>query len=183
LNPTFTFTIGTNAVTGGNTTVVQIPYATFDLQASYPMFAKATNYFPIRRADNESQYAIGRVFLQEAYISVDFEFGIFNVSAANWSDAELDIVTISAKLTPLSSTQVGERGLSSGATAGIVIGCVAAVVLLIACFWLKVVKRTRQKERREAMAKGEVDEKVQRPPDSELTAAGIHELPAKHGRS
>jgi hypothetical protein len=56
LNLTFTFTIGINAETGGNTTVDQFPYAAFDLQASYPIFVDATNYFPIRRADNESQY-------------------------------------------------------------------------------------------------------------------------------
>ncbi|KAI4605557.1 hypothetical protein J4E83_010550 [Alternaria metachromatica] len=43
-----------------------------------------------------SQYAIGRAFLQEAYIGVDFEAGTFNVSAAKWDDVKPEIVTISA---------------------------------------------------------------------------------------
>jgi hypothetical protein len=183
----FTSTIGTKAVTGGNTTVIQLPYAAFDLQASYPIFTNTTNYFPIRRADNESQYAIGRVFLQEAYITVDFESGIFNISAANWTKSEPEIVTISTKpTTPLPSRKT-KRRLSSGARAGIVIGCVAAVVLAVACFWFSVVKRRRRRELREATAREEADEKVQcdrfYSPDPELTAAGVYELPAKHGHS
>lgn len=94
--PTLTFTIGTNTLIGGNTTIIQLPYAAFDLRASFPIFANATNYFPIRRADNESQYAIGRVFLQEAFIGVDYEQGIFNVSAARWNETSADIVTVPA---------------------------------------------------------------------------------------
>ncbi|KAH6851715.1 aspartic peptidase domain-containing protein [Alternaria alternata] len=181
LDPTLTFTIGTNAVTGGNTTIVQIPYAAFDLQAGYPIFANATNYFPIRRADNESQYAIGRAFLQEAYIGVDFESGIFNVSAAKWDNLEPNIITISKKDRDV---EAAREGLSGGAIAGIVIGCVTAMLLCILCTWFFVLKPRRR--RRQNMTLDEVDEKVARDAlhtDPGSTGAAVHELPAKHGHN
>jgi hypothetical protein len=180
LDPTLTFTIGTNAVTGGNTTVIQLPYAAFDLQAGYPIFTNATNYFPIRRADNESQYAIGRAFLQEAYLGVDFEAGTFNVSAANWDDLKPEIVTILGKD---SDTVVAQwRGLSGGAIAGIVTGCVAAIVVCTLCTWFLVLKPRRKWEQSTALVdnKGAHDALHSTP---QLTGVGFHELPAKHGDS
>lgn len=182
LDPTLTFTIGTNAVTGGNTTVIQIPYEAFDLQAGYPIFANATNYFPIRRADNESQYAIGRVFLQEAYIGVDYESGIFNISAARWDELEPEIVTISGRDRDMDP--VRRDGLSGGAIAGIVVGCVAAMMLFILGTWFLVLKPRRR--RRQNISLDEVDEKVAHdalhsPP--ELTGTAFHELPARHGHT
>lgn len=65
MNPVITFKLG-NTKEGGNTTSISLPYAAFDLQASYPIYPTATKYFPLRRAVNESQYRLGRVFLQEA---------------------------------------------------------------------------------------------------------------------
>lgn len=51
---------------GGETVSVTLPYAAFDLTAEYPLTDDSTHYFPLRRADNSSQYTLGRVFLQEA---------------------------------------------------------------------------------------------------------------------
>jgi len=65
LNPTLTFQLG-NEVYGGESINIILPYAAFDLQANYPIYPNATNYFPLRRAANESQYVIGRTFLQES---------------------------------------------------------------------------------------------------------------------
>lgn len=180
LNPTLTFTIGTNAVTGGNTTMIQLPYAAFDLQAGYPIFVNATNYFPIRRADNESQYAIGRAFLQEAYIGVDFEAGIFNVSAAKWDDLKPEIVTISGKDSDTGAAK--EPGLSGGAIAGIVVGCVAAISICVLCIWCLVLK-SRQTRRPDTAL---VDDKAAHDAlhsTPQLVGMAFHELPAKHGDS
>jgi len=69
MNPNITFTL---ANTGGQTLDIVLPYSAFDLTASFPVLANgtnSTNYFPIRRADNDTQYTLGRVFLQEAYVS------------------------------------------------------------------------------------------------------------------
>jgi len=65
LNPSITFKLGYE-IYGGQSINIVLPYAAFDLQANYPIYPKATNYFPIRRASNNTQYVIGRTFLQEA---------------------------------------------------------------------------------------------------------------------
>ena len=48
---------------------ISLPYAAFDLTANYPLLTNSSGYFPLMRATNESQYTLGRAFLQEAYIS------------------------------------------------------------------------------------------------------------------
>lgn len=61
-NATVTFSVG-NATQSVN---VSLPYAAFDLIAEYPLVTNTTRYFPLVRATNESQYTLGRTFLQEA---------------------------------------------------------------------------------------------------------------------
>ena len=55
-NASLTFKLGT------------LPYASFDLvvTTAYPNISNTTKYFPLRRAANETQYTLGRAFLQEA---------------------------------------------------------------------------------------------------------------------
>lgn len=64
LNPSLTFTLGT--LTSTNTVDISLPYAAFDLIADYPLMPQKTRYFPLVRAANDSQYTLGRTFLQEA---------------------------------------------------------------------------------------------------------------------
>ncbi|OAG06092.1 acid protease [Paraphaeosphaeria sporulosa] len=191
--PTLTFTIGTNTLTGGNTTIIQFPYAAFDLQASFPIFANTTNYFPIRRADNESQYAIGRVFMQEAYIGVDYEQGIFNVSAARWNETDPNIVPLPAgDVQPSEVPRAGADGkshLAGGAITGIVVGSIVAVAILVGLSWFVY----KHKQRRSYGAYGGAlvatsEEKTYprelQDTDTEEVAGGeVFELPAKHGHS
>lgn len=66
-NPNFTFQIGSSQTVGPTVDIV-LPYASFDLNASYPSVLNATRYFPLQRATNESQYTLGRTFLQEAFV-------------------------------------------------------------------------------------------------------------------
>ena len=61
-NATVTFTIG-NTIQSVN---ISMPYAAFDLIAEYPLVTNRTRYFPLMRATNQSQYTLGRTFLQEA---------------------------------------------------------------------------------------------------------------------
>lgn len=63
-NPSVTFTLGTLTTT--NTVNISLPYAAFDLIADYPLMPNKTRYFPLMRAVNDSQYTLGRTFLQEA---------------------------------------------------------------------------------------------------------------------
>lgn len=152
LSPTFTFTLGAQLASGPTLTLT-IPYPAFDLQASAPIVADPLPYFPIRRAANDSQYLIGRVFLQEAYLVVDYERNWFNVSQANYSaggqQPSVDIQTILPTDLPPSSGSPppsnSSPDLSAGAIAGIVIGALAALALLLAALWLFHLKPRRAK--------------------------------------
>lgn len=72
-NPNFTFTLANDQIAPGdanssNTIEITLPYESFNLNVSAPIVANTTSsYFPIRRAQNSSQYTIGRVFLQEVF--------------------------------------------------------------------------------------------------------------------
>ena len=65
-NASVTSSIG--ALSGGADRAMNIslPYAAFDLITQYPLEENTTRYFPLVRATNESQYTLGRTFLQEA---------------------------------------------------------------------------------------------------------------------
>ena len=63
-----TFRLG-NSKSGGNTVDISLPYSSFDLAFDYPLIdsnMSGTRYFPLKRAMNDSQYTLGRTFLQEA---------------------------------------------------------------------------------------------------------------------
>lgn len=74
-NPNFTFTLGDSEV--GPTVDIVLPYASFDLLASYPLVPNNTRYFPLLRAENATQYTLGRAFLQEAYVNVHFRIPFY----------------------------------------------------------------------------------------------------------
>lgn len=85
LNPSITLTLG-NEISSGQSINITLPYAAFDLQASHPIYPNATPYFPLRRAANDSQYTLGRTFLQEAYLTVDHTRSNFSVQQAIFQD-------------------------------------------------------------------------------------------------
>jgi hypothetical protein len=64
-NASITFILGNNVV-GGRTVEIALPYLSFDLQADYKFLSESSRYFPLRRADNDTQYTLGRAFLQES---------------------------------------------------------------------------------------------------------------------
>lgn len=64
-NASVTFTIG-NQTSGGPSLEIILPYASFDLELDHPIVENKTRYFPLKRAANDTQYTLGRTFLQEA---------------------------------------------------------------------------------------------------------------------
>ena len=69
-NPSVTFTLAANSSTSNNTDI-KLPYAAFDLTAQFPVAgiqdgATSLNYFPLKRANDSTQYYLGRSFLQYA---------------------------------------------------------------------------------------------------------------------
>jgi Eukaryotic aspartyl protease len=64
-NASLTFTIA-NQTSGGSSLDIVLPYASFDLEVDFPIVENKTRYFPLKRAANDTQYTLGRAFLQEA---------------------------------------------------------------------------------------------------------------------
>lgn len=161
--PNVTFTIGSSA-SGGATINIQVPYAAFDLKASYPIFPNSTLYFPLRRAANDSQYALGRVFMQEVYLTVDWERDVFNISQAVFNSPmpASNIVTIqSVNSTNLITTDDnnndGSKKLSAGAIASIAIGALLVILLIIGGIWF--MRRRKTRANTEPTETARVDEK------------------------
>lgn len=150
-NPNFTFKIG-QAGGGGETVDIVLPYAAFDLNLSAPIVGDETRYFPLKQAQNSTQYTLGRAFLQEAYVIADYERHNFSVSQALFPST-----SVSANLVAIyppgndngtntntnNTTTTKKGGLEAGAIAGIAIAIVAtlALVAIAALLWSKKTKK------------------------------------------
>ncbi|KAL6710792.1 hypothetical protein ACN47E_007849 [Coniothyrium glycines] len=167
-NPTIILKIGDSLQElTTNYTNIALPYAAFDLQASYPFYNESQNYFPIRRAANDSQYVLGRTLLQEAYLIVDYERANFTLAQAAWPDPmpAANVVTINS---PDSSTSASSSGLSTGAIVGIAVGAAVLIILAVLGFFF-VRRRRQQKHQRFELADAQVEESNSR---NHLTIGG-----------
>lgn len=154
-NANVTFTLG-QGLAGGSTVSITLPYASFDLTASVPYqgLAQSTYYFPLQRASNETQYTLGRTFMQEAYITVDYERAKFNVSQALWiQNAAPNLVGIPAADSDDGNDYSGNTvsvvtqqssGLAPGATGGIVAGATVLLLLVVGAAIWYLRRRKRQ---------------------------------------
>lgn len=166
-NITFTFTIADNPGSS-NSVDISLPYAAFDLELSFPYPGLAANvtsgptsYFPLRRAANYTQYTIGRSFLQEAYLTVDYERNNFSVSQARFATDSLTNINLVPITRPANSNFTGpagftgqSTGLSTGAKAGIGIGIAA---LTLSCTGVMVYIFVIRKRRTSSKLAGEPD--------------------------
>ncbi|KAI4272462.1 MAG: hypothetical protein L6R38_006597 [Xanthoria sp. 2 TBL-2021] len=160
-NASISFVLG-NHVQGGETVNITFPYASFDLQVSSPIVSEPTRYFPLRRADNDTQYTLGRTFLQESYLTVDYERSRFSVSQARFDDgAVADLISIvSPNETSAAATAsgTGSDGFSRGALAGTVGGAVAFFFLVVGAISLLFWKRRRRRRVQEEAVQEAVKE-------------------------
>ncbi|KAL9035832.1 MAG: hypothetical protein Q9180_004637, partial [Flavoplaca navasiana] len=140
-----------NSLNGGDTISIKLPYASFDLEIGPPFVRTQRKYFPLRRAKDETQTTLGRAFLQEAFIVVDYDNSRFSISQAQYSQGQpsrivltnfeesndsgnTDSTTESPSITKTSSQQSG--GIGTGAIAGI--AAAIAILALLAgayCLW------------------------------------------------
>ena len=74
---------------------VLLPWKAFDLNHFARGSGNETRYFPLRQA-KDGRYTLGRVFLQEAYIVVDYESGDFAIHQAKFESQTSDIVALHA---------------------------------------------------------------------------------------
>jgi hypothetical protein len=167
-NANVSFKIGSGPQDSDAFESIVLPYSAFDQQANIPLTdGQATQYFPIKKTD-KGIYVLGRTFLQEAYIIVDYERANFTVAPAYYADPKpaQSLVTIfnqSYKGIPTSLDPGPSGGLSAGAIAGIVVGIVGAfIIAAIAAFFLW---RKRQ-------ATKKTNEMTENPSEIDTTYAG-----------
>ncbi|KAJ8106454.1 hypothetical protein OPT61_g9525 [Boeremia exigua] len=128
-DPSVTITLHQPYATNETVQIV-LPYSAFDMEAQSPYrgLKEKTRYFPLRRASDKGQYALGRTFLQEAYLTVDWERERFSVYQCDWTYGEpsnvVSIVSPSYLATPDAPTKGDSR---TGVTIGVVVGCVFLV--------------------------------------------------------
>lgn len=151
LNPTVTLKLG-NALSSSETVSIDLPYGAFDLQASYPIYNNTTNYFPLRRASNESQYTLGRTFLQEAYVIADYERMNFSVSQAVFSsDNRSHIVSITSVENGTTEVNTSSKSQTPGGNAtqlAVIIVLVLVFVILMTAIALLLFLRKSKKRLR-----------------------------------
>ncbi|KAL8757021.1 MAG: hypothetical protein Q9199_002531 [Rusavskia elegans] len=155
-NAEVTIQLGTS-LNGGDTVSIKLPYASFDLETGPPFVKSQRKYFPLRRAKDETQTTLGRAFLQEAFITVDYDNKRFSVSQAQYSQGQPShIVVTSAKESgnsgtngstpespPLTKTSQKSGGIGTGAIAGIVAAIVVLALLVGAyCLWKFKLKKS-----------------------------------------
>jgi hypothetical protein len=161
-NTSLTFTL---APTLDDTASVNItfPYAAFDLEVSYPLVNTTQRYFPLHRADNDTQYTLGRVFLQEAYVTVDYGRSNFSVSQRKW---ELNAPKHMVDIFPQNATNSSATGSGSGtgtgtnipkttksntgAIAGGIVAGVAAIAAIAFGIWFFLRHRRRAAEEKKS---------------------------------
>jgi hypothetical protein len=138
-NPSVSFLLGNGPEAAFKN--ITLSYAAFDLQLSPPVVDQTTHYFPIKRAKDASQYLLGRAFLQETYLTVDYHRRKFNLSETLFSSGFGSVIPISDAMIssdPDNNELVSSRHrnvLTTGAYIGIGIS-VAAFAILVATFLL-----------------------------------------------
>lgn len=141
LNMTFQFTIADSLAATDETVKLSLPYKAFDLKLS-PSYSginyteDSIDYFPLRKAANSTQYTIGRAFLQESYITVDFERTKFSIHQASFPSDPLNNLNLVDITRPRNSSLPGphitrKAKMAKGELAGVVIGALSAMVLLV----------------------------------------------------
>lgn len=147
-NATVSFKIGAGPKDSNQFASIVLPYAAFDKQISFPLVNQSTRYFPIKKSTN-GIYVLGRTFLQEAYIVVDYERFNFTIAPAYFSDPMPDanlVPILNKTLGGIDRTEPSDSGLPAGAIAGIVVGIVLAFVVagVAAFFWWKKRRNTKK---------------------------------------
>lgn len=138
-NPSITFNLSTGVTSSTDRLNITLPYAAFDMMASPPLVAgnEPLRYFPLKRAANETQYTLGRTFLQEVYMIADYSRGQITLYPAVYPEGDVpsNIIPIcppnsTTCLDSISPPSQKSTKLSTGAIVGGVIGGVTVVLIL-----------------------------------------------------
>jgi hypothetical protein len=131
LKPSLSFNIIQHTTGSNRALLVRLPYESLLLNLSYPYVDddKTVRYFPLRPTNNtRNMWILGRAFLQNAYITADYERKKFYVHQVKWPENnETSIIK------PIFSAKTNSHAiqLSSPATAGLVLSIVSVIGLTI----------------------------------------------------
>jgi hypothetical protein len=159
-NLSITFTLGQKYSTDA-TMQITLPYAAFDLEASPPYrgLQQKSKYFPIRQGGNSSQWVLGRTFLQEAYLTVDWERQNFSVSAVDWTWGKEPSITpiVSPQYAVQDAPPAPKKPLPTAAIIGIALGggFVFALIMIAIGWWFW--RRRHQRKLEDIKAKYEAE--------------------------
>ncbi|KAI9892854.1 MAG: hypothetical protein M1814_001013 [Vezdaea aestivalis] len=147
-NATITFSLA-NDLSSGPTVDIVFPYNAFDLTVQPPITKNTSSqYFPLRRALNDTQYRLGRTFLQEAYLIVDYERRNFSVSQTlfpeNASPRVVPILNTTASSSSSAPAKSSKKGISGGAIGGIVVGVLLGFAIVGLLVWFLLRRRRRR---------------------------------------
>ncbi|KAL8644752.1 MAG: hypothetical protein Q9210_007094 [Variospora velana] len=193
-NATLTFKIGSDRLSADVIDII-LPYASFDLQVldTHSSVANSTRYFPLRRAANDTQYTLGRTFLQETYLIADYERSTFSINQCRFDDnAAADIrpilptnktIATNGTIPTNGNPGDGAGNLSSGIIAAIVIASVVFLAILSitsTVLWRRK-RKDNDREPREWDEKPEIADTVDLGIEHELHAEKI-KPPELHGK-
>lgn len=158
-NMTFTISISDFPGSTSNRVDLTFPYTAFDLQLTFPFpnldadfNSPPTNYFPLRPAVTSDQYTLGRAFLQETYLTVDYERNNFSLSQAKFALDALTNINLEPITRPPNSNWTGpvepsSSGLGTGAKVGAAIAVVVIVSVVAAlCYYLFFIRTQQPKK-------------------------------------
>ncbi|KAF9700648.1 hypothetical protein EKO04_001902 [Ascochyta lentis] len=187
-NGTIEFKIAESSQDSDKFTNIKLGYAAFDQQWSSETGDNATNYFPIKKS-KDGVYTLGRTFLQEAYIVVDYERRNFTVAPAHYADPmpkeDLQIIYNTTYILPTGAPS-SDGGLAPGAIAGTVVGIVIAFVIggIIAFCWWKKRKNKADADRTPhdttQIDPTLADQEIKHRRVSELTGSDVPSSPKTH---
>lgn len=143
-NPTVSFALGPSS--SGEAVTIALPYSiALDLNASFPLADPSSRYFPLKRADNSTQYTLGRAFLQSAYVIANYEYFNFSVSQALYpsSGASSNVLSLPARGASSSSSS----SLGTGAIVGIAVAAVAILAIVAIAVFIIIRGRRRAETR------------------------------------
>jgi hypothetical protein len=146
-NPMLEFELA-SLKTDNDTMTINMPYLSLALNLGFPHLSPPGNkslYFPMRCTNDSHQYVLGRAFLQEAYLIVNYERQKFTLSQVDWkklSAKSAQVIAISSdKLEVpgyLTTNAPEDKKLSTSAISGIAVGIgIFLALVLVLLYWYR----------------------------------------------
>ncbi|KUJ11683.1 acid protease [Mollisia scopiformis] len=181
-NPTINFTL-TRPDSLGSPINLVFSYQAFALQATWPLVDTPTLYFPMKIANDSSQYRLGRAFFQETYVIADYERRNFSISQVRYDIPTQEIITIypPGNTTSL-STSTKKSVLATGAIAGIAIGGAILLISLILLLFYVCHYKPKTLAKRRASELSAAQQPTSQPteytkPELDTISPILHEVP------